>query len=227
MKYIEKQKARELRKEQGLSLNEIAKQLGVAKSSVSTWVRDIELTPEQHKKLREKNPIYNNQLNGQKVKREQFLALRKQYQEDGRIKARENNDLFLKGCMLYWAEGSKDKNSVIFSNSDVDMNILFVSFLRESFDVPNDKIKIAINCYLNNDLTQEEVEDYWLSKLELTKGCLNKTIINKLPSSSKGYKKNKHPYGICKIIIHNTEILQNIYGAIKEFANITDDRWLF
>ena len=53
MKEIEKIKARELRG-QGLSMNEIVRTLGVAKSSVSFWVRDIELTVAQKKELSEK-----------------------------------------------------------------------------------------------------------------------------------------------------------------------------
>ena len=35
---------------------EIARRLGVAKSSVSVWVRDVELTAEQHAALLEQNP---------------------------------------------------------------------------------------------------------------------------------------------------------------------------
>ena len=50
MKKAERDQARELRR-QGLSLGEIRRQLGVAKSSVSLWVRDIELTPEQLERL--------------------------------------------------------------------------------------------------------------------------------------------------------------------------------
>jgi transcriptional regulator with XRE-family HTH domain len=45
MKVQERNEARRLRRDEGLSLKEIALQLGVAKSSVSHWVRDIELTP--------------------------------------------------------------------------------------------------------------------------------------------------------------------------------------
>jgi len=53
MKVEEKKLARELRK-QGWSLNEIRQKLKVAKSSVSLWVRDIELTEKQRQKLSKK-----------------------------------------------------------------------------------------------------------------------------------------------------------------------------
>jgi transcriptional regulator with XRE-family HTH domain len=62
-------KARELRK-QGKSYDEIKDELGVSKSSVSNWVRDIELTEEHQKKLfgRFKTPYkeINNKISDSK-----------------------------------------------------------------------------------------------------------------------------------------------------------------
>jgi predicted transcriptional regulator len=43
-KYIEQARARELRAE-SWTLNEIAAELGVSKSSVSVWVRDVDFVP--------------------------------------------------------------------------------------------------------------------------------------------------------------------------------------
>ena len=50
MKVIEREKARELRK-QGRSINQIVEEAGLTKSSVSLWVRDIILTKEQRSKI--------------------------------------------------------------------------------------------------------------------------------------------------------------------------------
>lgn len=50
MKTEQREAARELRR-QGRSVNEIVRELGVAKSSVSLWVRDVELTAEQQHEL--------------------------------------------------------------------------------------------------------------------------------------------------------------------------------
>ena len=38
------------------------------------------------------------------------------------------------GCMLYWAEGAKERNVVKFANSDAAMVRFFVRFLREGFE---------------------------------------------------------------------------------------------
>jgi hypothetical protein len=39
------------------------------------------------------------------------------------------------GCMLYWAEGAKERNTVKFVNSDVAMVRLFVNFMKGCFGV--------------------------------------------------------------------------------------------
>jgi transposase-like protein len=48
MKTEERNEARRLRAEQGASVKELARLLGVSRSSVSLWVRDIELAETQY-----------------------------------------------------------------------------------------------------------------------------------------------------------------------------------
>ena len=51
MKTAERATARQLRKEFGLPITEIARRIGVSKASVSLWVRDVELTTAQRAAL--------------------------------------------------------------------------------------------------------------------------------------------------------------------------------
>jgi hypothetical protein len=57
VKLVERDEARRPRRDEGLATKVIAGRLGVALSSVSRWIRDVDLTPEQHERLREANPI--------------------------------------------------------------------------------------------------------------------------------------------------------------------------
>src|SRR5690606_23862090 len=93
--------------------------------------------------------------------------LRKKYQEEGRIKARQGDALHLAGCMLYWAEGSKNRNNVELVNSDTDMLVYFMRFLRESLQVKSEEIRFRINVYLGNGLSEDEIIVYWLKALNL------------------------------------------------------------
>lgn len=227
MKAVERDEAVRLRSTLGMSLGEIANKLSVSKGSVSLWVRDIRLTSEQKTILLNKNPLYNGQCAGAKKREEDARELRLQYQQEGRNKAKEKEALHMAGCMLYWAEGSKKINTVIFTNSDINMMKFFLNFIRKYFNIDNGDIKIGINCYLNNNLTLEQIENYWIENLGITRCCLNKSIVNNYPSSSKKKtKKNKIIYGTCRICIHNFRIVQHIYGAIQEYAGFENSKWL-
>lgn len=85
--------------------------LDVSKSSVSTWVRDIELTEHQIDRLKAGQPRYGAQNAGSRANREKFYEIRKGYQEEGRAKAREGRPLHLIGCTLYWADGLRAQRS--------------------------------------------------------------------------------------------------------------------
>ena len=96
----ERLEARRLRRE-GMSIKAIAKALEIAKSSASTWCRDIILTEEQEQALQDSDIRRKAQIaaaeKNVRVHRDKRLA----YQEEGRQKARENDPLHVAGCMLY------------------------------------------------------------------------------------------------------------------------------
>jgi predicted transcriptional regulator len=61
MKTREQEQARSMRREEGRSIKEIARLLGVSTSSVSHWVRDIEQTDAQHAALQARNGLHERQ----------------------------------------------------------------------------------------------------------------------------------------------------------------------
>ncbi len=225
MKKEKKERARELRR-LGYSVKEICREIGGAKSSVSIWVRDIELNEEQIQALKHRNPVYHGQHLGSKVIAEKHRRLREQYQQEGRLKAREQNLLHIAGCMLYWAEGTKAHNQVELANSDPDMLKVFLNFLREQLDVEDSAIRLRVSCYLGNGLSAEEIENWWLTQLNLPASSLDKTIINIQPRLSSQMRGRKLRYGMCHLRVYSTQALQHIYGAIQEYIGIDKPEWL-
>lgn len=129
--------------------------------------------------------------------------------------------------MLYWAEGSKDRNSVKFVNSDREMVRFFLRFLRECMRVDRERLTLRLNVYLNNGLTLREIEDHWLWGLELPRSCLRKHQLNHMPTSSSGRKRRKLPYGVGTLRVkRSTHLVQHIYGAIQEYGGFDEPRWL-
>lgn len=125
-KLAETGESRRLR-EQGLSVKEIARMLRVSKSSVSSWVKDIVLTDDQREALDARISFAAANRKRMSDATEKRVA----YQQKGRLQARVGDTRLIAGCMLYWAEGSKKRNSVIFVNSDPEMMMFFVDFLRD------------------------------------------------------------------------------------------------
>jgi hypothetical protein len=129
----ERAKARELRAA-GEPYKRIAAQLGVSVNSAYRWTRDIELTDEQKQRNQTgprgpQNPLHIARR--AEAWRRMHRERRRTYQEEGRQRARRREPLHMAGCMLYWAEGSKQRNTLTFANSDVEMVRFFLVFLRE------------------------------------------------------------------------------------------------
>jgi transcriptional regulator with XRE-family HTH domain len=225
MKVWERDEARRLRREDGMAMKAIARQLGVSVGSVSTWTRDIELTGEQLLALASQNPIYNRQLCGQQRRSENARAKRLVAQEHGRALARCGEALHQAGCMLYWAEGAKSRNTVGFANSDVHMLRFFMRFLASCYEITADQYCFSVNCYLNNGLGLDEIESRWLELLELPRTCLRKAIVNTPSIASKRQKRNL-PYGTARLVLHSTFVLQSMFGAIQEYAGFDEPAWL-
>jgi AcrR family transcriptional regulator len=210
-----RQEARRLRAADGMSIRAIAERLDVSKSSVSLWVRDIALTAEQEAALQANDPVRNGRLIGTQVYQERCRRRRHEAQEHGRALARAGDPVHRGGCMLYWAEGSKTRNCVQLVNADADLLETFLDFLRTCYAVPNQAVTFAVNCFLGNGLSLEEIEAWWLDRLSLPSSCLRKAIVNRPSSASNGRRGHVLPYGTGRIAVHSTDVIQSIYGAIQ------------
>ncbi len=226
VKTEERERARRLRAEQGLPVREIAGIVGVSVSSVSLWVRDIPLTAAQQAALDARNPIRSSQRRGTLNNSRRCRALREAAQEHGRQVARRHEPLHVQGCMLYWAEGSKRRNCVTLSNADAALVDVFLRFLRACYGVTDDRVTISVNCFLGNGLSLDEIETWWLERLQLPAFCLRTATVNRPSSASKRLKGHILPYGTARLVVHSTFIVQSIYGAIQEYAGIDRPEWL-
>jgi predicted transcriptional regulator len=221
MKVREREEAVKLR-EQGLSLSVIAKQLGVSSGTVSDWVKDVPLTDEQKAALARKRPSKELYAELADRKRNQARRQRMEYREIGAGRAKSSKaDLYSMGCMLYWAEGTKSRCGVTFANSDPNMIKLFMRFLRECFEVPDEKVTLNVYGYIGGSLSQEEIEKHWL---EVT--GLPHTQLRKGTWGEGSHKKQTLFYGTAYLSVNSTEIVQQIFGSICEFGSISEERWL-
>jgi DNA-binding CsgD family transcriptional regulator len=157
--------ARELRAE-GLNYKEIAARLGVSKSSVSLWVRDLPIPPRlSYEENRRRSAEGTRQYWEQE--REVRSARRADTRaaagaEIGELTARE---LLIAGVVAYWCEGAKSKSyrrlyRVIFTNSDPGLIRLFLRFL-DSAGIPQTDLAFTVCIHESADV--EAAEQFWLA----------------------------------------------------------------
>jgi hypothetical protein len=212
--------ARELR-QQGWGIKQIAAELAVSVGSVSKWVRDVELTAAQQAALQSHKVHTGAQAKGATANRDKWLQKRQEAQHIGRLVAQKGSRLHLMGCMLYWAEGAKNRNNINFVNSDVVMMQLFMRFLREELHVSDEDVALHIHCHDESQIVH--VEQFWPQILGLPSSCLRKTIVKKGSTT----RRNRLPNGICSLRVYSTDLVMQIYGAIQEYGGFDNPEWLF
>jgi transcriptional regulator with XRE-family HTH domain len=223
MKTAERLRARELR-EEGWSVKQIERELGVSRSSVSVWVRDVQLDEERQAVLLARSRL------GPIVAAERKAALardrRLAHQGEGRRLAHESDGSYEAGCMLYWAEGSKRRNAVQLTNSDPELLVHFAGFLRKHFDVAPASMRLACNLFADHVERQRQIERFWLQRLQLPPSSLTKSMVNLWSKYSEKKRKGMLPYGTAKLTVHSTRIVQTIYGSIQEYGGFERPEWL-
>lgn len=224
MKMEQRVDARRLRAE-GQSVKQIAAAVGVSVSSVSRWVRDVELTSEARAHLLIRNPARNGEI----VRAANIARARERraaWQADGRRRARTGDPLHHAGCMLYWAEGSKSRSTVEFTNSDPAMVALFSEFLRRCYAVEPATIGLRAYLFADHSAKQRELEDFWLETAGLPRSCLRRSVVNRYSRSSQRKRVNRLRYGTCRITLHRAAVVHSVLGAIQEYGGFERSEWL-
>src|SRR5215213_9157791 len=152
-KLPERQQARQLRRA-GLPLAEIAARLGVSKSSVSLWVRDVEFDAPVVRSTRGRRRDPNALQRRKQGEIERLVAEGRE--RIGRLSERE---FLVAGVALYAGEGSKEDGRVRFVNSDPRMVVFFCTWLRHFYEVDESRLRLAL--YLHQGLDLDASTAYW------------------------------------------------------------------
>ena len=218
MKLAKKNEAIKLRLNGG-SINDIAKSLEVAKSSVSIWVRDIELSGTQLERLNlrghsmatiEKRRL--SRLRNEQTKRDRLI-----HQATKEVSRIDERQLWLIGIMLYWAEGGKTQRMVRFSNGDPKMIAVMMKFFRVVCKVPEAKFKGYIHIHESLDACASE--KYWSGVTSIPVEQFFKTY--KKPNKSSKSLKTNLPYGVFDIYVLDSKLFLQIMGWIEGVAKNT------
>lgn len=212
MKSTERAEAIKLRKE-GESIKEIARILQVSKSSVSLWVRNINLSSSHTLRLYERGrsaeSVQRRRISRIFNEKERRASIFRSASKDiGSLSLREV--MFL-GIGLYWGEGAKSsRGSACFYNSDPRAVQVMMRFYREVCDVPLSKFKARV--HIHGHLDTQAAIDYWSRVSGIPTSQFGKPATQK-SRGSKG-KKDTLPYGTFTIGVYDTKLYLKIMGWI-------------
>lgn len=216
---------------QGRSYNEIRKELKVAKSTLSLWLRNVVLSDVARKRLVERERtlgaaalIKRNKMQTVNA-RKHALFVREQAKK--LLFQLTDKEFLILGASLYWAEGYKrarvrdgkerTAHPISFVNSDPDMVRAFVWFLMRTLKIRRNDIRATMRLYPH--INEHEALEYWKQASGLTKTNFKKTTYL-LSVASKGHRPyNRLPHGTLQIAVYNTEKFHYLMGLIEGVKN--------
>jgi transcriptional regulator with XRE-family HTH domain len=209
-----KRKARFLRKK-GLSIKEIEKKLKVSRSSISLWVRDIELSNQQIKYLyasKKTGALKGSIIAARNKKKEReklvYRLLKEGEEQVGKISKR---DRFIAGISLYYGEGGKTDGQVSFTNSDPYAIKFMVNWLREFYSISENRIRGSL--YVHDNLDKDKAEKYWSRITKIPLKQFTKAYI--VRNNPKRLRKVKNQHGVFRIKISDANLHRETMGLIS------------
>ena len=165
IKREEKQNAIALRK-QGKTYSDILRAVPVAKSTLALWLKEAKLSKPEKQRFTLAKKLAS--LRGGQAKKAQRIEKQNRIYSEARskVKTLSENEFFLLGVVLYWAEGTKEKeyrpgSQVAFSNMDPKMIVLFLIWLTKICRIPKDMIGFEIMVHKSHQDRVLEVRKYW------------------------------------------------------------------
>jgi transcriptional regulator with XRE-family HTH domain len=155
-KLQEKARARELRA-QAWTMPEIAEHLGVSRSSVSLWTRDVPFDPSARRSARTDRRPRGSDHPGRRRKLEEIAASDAAGREV--LASLTERELLIAGVALYAGEGAKTDGCVSMANTDPELLRLFVTWLRRCFEVDEQRLRCRV--YLHEGLDLKAAEGHW------------------------------------------------------------------
>jgi hypothetical protein len=216
IKYVEQEKAILMRKNEN-TLLEIATKLEVSKASVSLWVKNTALPKKAVRRIEARKS--QSRILASTARRNQTLSKlhRAQLDADTLVdKKLINPEMALLLCaVMYWCEGAKSKNDSEFTFTNAEPLLVqgFLSLLRMSFPLEEDKFRVKMHLHQYHD---EDVQKKFWSKVTRIPALQFQNTYWK-SNSAKNIKLN-YP-GCIHIRYHDVTVSRKISAVARSFLS--------
>lgn len=201
-KLREQEDARRLRAD-GKTLQQIAEELDVSKSSVSVWVRDVPFTPSKRR--------YGPRVRPHPA-HDRKLAEIEECNRLGRAQVGHLDDgaFLAAGVALYAGEGAKGEGNVMFANTDTSMIAFFCAWLRHFFEIDESRLRVRVHLHEGLDLSA--AQEHWS---QVTGVPLGQFRAPHRALADPSRRRNKHQHGCCYVNYACTRTHRRIMGMIR------------
>ena len=205
---------------QGYSLKDIEDRLGIARSTLSGWLRKVKLTCEQKKaldvrwrhalvKARERAVLWHNaertkRLECAKIEAENSLS---------KIDVKDRYIIELALAILYLGEGFKKNDGLGIGNSDPLILKFFLKTINDIYKI--DRNKVRYDLHLRADQNPEEMKEFWSKELGIPQNHCITISIDKRTIGRPTYSNYK---GVCVINCGNIAIQRKLIYLSRAFC---------
>ena len=212
MRVFDKRQAIEMRLS-GATYSHIKNKIGVSKSTLSDWLKNIELTSDQINAIKKEsisrrveNYIKATQKRRRKISREYYE------QEKRKLLPLSQRDLLITGLFLYLGEGAKvNRSRIQITNSDPSIIKFSIFWIINALGIEKNKLRIQLHLY--TDMNIENEINFWQNVTTLSRSQFIKPYIKKASS-----QRIDHPsfgHGTCSVYCNNAKIKDEIMAGIR------------
>ena len=196
------EQVKQLYYEERLSSFEVAEKIGVSQSVVLKFMKRHGLT---------RRSFYECNVVRFENKPLTFSAKDKLSSDEEKLK--------IAGLMIYWAEGAKISTkrrscTVDLANSNPEMIRLFLKFLREICRVDENRLRVFLYCYADQDI--EGIKSFWSNTTKISLDQFTRPYVRQDFTLEKS---GKMKYGLVHIRYNDKKLLLLLDKWTKEFVN--------
>ncbi|MEO6652298.1 MAG: hypothetical protein ABIP17_06550 [Ilumatobacteraceae bacterium] len=209
-KLEERERARALRS-QSWTLQAIAAELNVSKSSVSTWVQGVDFVARPRNRGHPAGPKHPMRLR----KEAEIEACRAEAEEW--VDEVSPRDLAMISLGLYAGEGAKTPGTVSMANTNPGLLRILLSWLRYEFDVDEQRLRARV--YLHDGLDIDEATAFWSDALGIQLSQFQKPYRAVVDAS---IRSRKHVRGCATAIYSDAFLHRRVMARIAAITSQFD-----
>lgn len=205
---------------QGFSIGKIENSLGVPRSTLSGWFKNVELNKKQKEKIlkewkktlaesRKKAVIWHNTQKRKRIKEAEKSAEKTLADID------TNNHVVLELSLaiLYLGEGSKRNTETAIGSSDPKILKFFLAILKKLYNIDITRVNCELS--LRADQNPLKIKRYWAKTLGLSISNFKQTNIDK---RTKGVATYPYYKGVCNLRCGNVAIQRKLIFLANSFC---------